>query len=901
MSADRVALQALATRTKAELRYFELVTVHIAGNAQQCFLCVGLHAIYMVRRNLSALYPTKVAGEIFYAHIDKVVEDSLGVRDLVLLLGVNRSTEWLSGHILFTCEHRERLVNYLRVAWRTDSLWRMGISKALPCHTQPLPSKETQAAGLQVPPIAGSSVVLFGGYSFHVPDGYTAPINTLVARGVRTLIDSDRNLDLTIDVREPVTLQELVSTDRDHVRWSAGDHRRQVTEGLKHVTIHRNGSYIKRANLASDLAKWTAWELHLRCDGRTDAIVILRRQYVPPLMDTAQHIIITISTNTVAADGEASPRDSPRDALDMTEAGRDALLEEARCIGDSVAPLVHDCTVYQTVYREMVQAKLDTLMYHEEATKWLHSSLSLKPALEPDAKEFLRCLFKILQDENALNVADLVRSLRGPAEESHVVELPMVCVERIVQKKTPGRAFLLADSVESMNAWRSRLARYLASSVDGGLLAHQFCMRDLARAYVEVTAEGKKLIAEVLLFLLHIRPKDFSRPFVGTSVTELLDHPHFEDLDFNESVMQALVEAGWVAKQLQRPGHSSSSYMSDECARFLAQLLRTRGVGKSLKATVCREILKIKSAEAQVHFLVLIPALVESLKVEETVYLKSYITATLVNISGGHDVAKSLLVSLDVLPTCAEHLKLNDDDLTQYSLALVTNLSKTVLQRAMITDCGFIQVLIDLLDHTYDSDCKEGIHTELTSIIGQLCNDEDIWKEVCEPEWNVRDNLLHIFKRSKPGSKLRSKTTFALKQLCGHAIAHENKRILSNESNEVVEYLKDDLNDFMTLQTPNAQDLDLAANAVLLLLALSGCEEGNALMYRVGIRAIVAKLSKTTLLGRLDSTRGRLEQLGARLAVAEAEAAFLPPATAGAPPTPRSVASSPSSISPQPP
>merc|ERR1719284_2185671 len=65
-----------------------------------------------------------------------------------------------------------------------------------------------------------------------------------------------------------------------------------------------------------------------------------------------------------------------------------SLLLQAHLIADSFSPMVKNCTAYPNVYRDMVQAKLDALLFNEDAVKWIDNMLGLKPSCEVDLPFF---------------------------------------------------------------------------------------------------------------------------------------------------------------------------------------------------------------------------------------------------------------------------------------------------------------------------------------------------------------------------------------------------------------------------------------------------------------------------------------------------------------------------------
>ncbi len=87
MSTDTAFLSALAEVTGQELRYFELCSLLIVGKQRTFFLCIGKHALYFVKKDLSGVAK---GGELFFAHVDSVVVDTNSASDLMLVLNANR-------------------------------------------------------------------------------------------------------------------------------------------------------------------------------------------------------------------------------------------------------------------------------------------------------------------------------------------------------------------------------------------------------------------------------------------------------------------------------------------------------------------------------------------------------------------------------------------------------------------------------------------------------------------------------------------------------------------------------------------------------------------------------------------------------------------------------------------
>merc|ERR1719204_259724 len=154
-------------------------------------------------------------------------------------------------------------------------------------------------------------------------------------------------------------------------------------------------------NLASDTASWTGWETSLRLDQEVMVNVFLRRQYLPPLAESCQDIFIILTVGTAVLDSS------------MSGVTQESLQAEAMLIADTISPLVQNCTVPQTMYTEMVQARLNALLFDADAMDYLQSRLGLRPEqrLVDEMRVFVMSLLRFLQDVNALDSHDLISSV----------------------------------------------------------------------------------------------------------------------------------------------------------------------------------------------------------------------------------------------------------------------------------------------------------------------------------------------------------------------------------------------------------------------------------------------------------------------------------------------------------
>lgn len=850
MSTDRSALAALQSKTKASLRYFELVELRFSGDSLVCYLCVGQHALYVVRRNLCGMFPDAEGGQIFYAHMERVVEDSASFSDLLIMMNENRPSAWTSEKLFVVSETRDRLVDQIKVAWQTDHTWRKGNVMSMPCTKFALRKKQT--GRIRVLPFRKCKEIYFEGYSLFVNEDYEDKSGGMQSGVFR---DEKREIELEVHATQQVPIAYLEEIGRGHIRWVAGEYKQNVTKPLRQVYVIKNQFYLKKMNLSNDVACWTGWELFIKSEQHAIITILLRRQYIPPILDTAQDVSVTIKC--------------PMQVLNEGRTTDEALLQEARTAADSVSPLVQNCTVYPTLYHDMICAKADALLFDEDALRWLESLFDLKPKHQNEARRFMKSILKVLQDENALGSPDLIQDI-DPPNALAMMQDPMLVVKNNMLKNVPGiPEEEMSDDNPVLNAWHARVSRYFAYCVDGGILGPAFTMNDLTSPFL-ITEGSQKKVREIITFLLHIRLKDMTKKYTLTNVDQLLHAPDFQAYSFNDRMMQSLLELGWIAQCLNKEDVGGKNTvaipMTLEYTKFLGELLRGGTASASLKASICRQI--ISANQKQLFFSVLIPALMEIMNLA-SIYLKTYATVTLVNMTGGQERAKNMLMSMDVVPLLGEHLQSKDDDLIRYTLVLLANLTKSVHHRDVMKENGIVEILIDLLTGSYSNVFKRDILTELASVIGQLCNDEETRAGMCESK-GVITCILYVFDKAPEGTKLKSKCMFALKQLCVNS--EKNKeRVGEQVTRSVVAELQ--LAESKTAEgRAHDVNLDCATNAILLLLLLAICTNNCKIMINksqepngINIKDLIPKLLSNTKLGQMDSTRDRLNQLYSRV------------------------------------
>lgn len=308
----------------------------------------------------------------------------------------------------------------------------------------------------------------------------------------------------------------------------------------------------------------------------------------------------------------------------------------------------------------------------------------------------------------------------------------------------------------------------------------------------------------------------------------------FHDYTFNDRVMQQLLELGWISKSLAADGGKevagSRVPMTMEYATFLAQLLMSPTSSTNLKVSICKQIMHAQN-QSQAYFVVLLPSVMDILN-HRSLFLQTYATVTLVNLSGGQEAVKNAIMKQPGIEDLVLNaLRSQDDDLTHYSLVLLTNLTKSMHHRHNLQAFGLLQNVLDVFSGSVCIPTKHKILAEVASVTGQLCNDEGSLKEVLK-DLNTVNRFLDLLEADEaPGSKLRSKTMFAVRQICSkpRLIPPNIREAFTDIIPRVIEEL---LHVADAAEQGQDVDLDLAANCIYLLSSLSLSRESRIQMTK---------------------------------------------------------------------
>jgi len=773
MSTDAVVLRCLSVACGEDLQLFERVVVVSGSERRVCFVCIGKHGLLFVGRDMESLL--EKGGKLLYLCIARVVVDTssptLFLLEVAAADDAAEAAGWEHGdRLLVESQHRELLLERLAICWQTEQMFRRYRVQKLPLARAAIGAVIVDSRGVgnraqtaEVMPFRGyESGFSHAGYAVFLREGFksVAGLKTgsfVHASGWEVTYYAKRfaipaGVEVTLHVGDPVPLLILegCATGDADLRTRSTSCREALVEDIGQFYSLASGAYLKRMNRTDDIAAWSGWEFAVRSRENLFVCVLLRREYIPPLCDIAQDITVLLRCPGEGICPEVC----------------DVLIDECRFVADTVAPIARETEVY----RDIVQARLDSLQYTEEAYRWLEGRFGMAPVHKrPAALKFLKSIVHALHrlgqvPDSELLDAEIFRGLP-------VLHDPLLVAQEMLSDAEPLLGTVTREREERRSAWLRRISTYLLHCVDGGVLGERLTVSTIVQAVIraEVHGEAGEELRGVLDFLLHATPRENSGTWLTSRITvaEFLRRPeHLGRFAFNQGALQVLLGEHYLADEWRRY-HRNSGVLYEA---LLAAFLDSSDIGLATKTLICRNILEMTVSkeyaqqEGESKICVLVPALVRAMRGAST-SLASCATAALVNLSCDRDAVKTLLVSDDALALCMAQLQRKDDDLTHYTLLLLVNLTKKAHHRAIVIREGIVPLVVDILTSSYHHAGKHKILTEVASVIGQLCNDPDTRTMLAE-DFPVVPCLLYINDQTGPNTKLKAKLLFALRQLC---------------------------------------------------------------------------------------------------------------------------------------
>ncbi|PHJ21823.1 arm repeat [Cystoisospora suis] len=578
--ADKAVLSALSSLCNNSIRYVDLVQFTYMNRSKKLYLAIGSHALFLVRRDWSRVI---TGGEILYSLLKNVVDDANNDMNIVLYLDSlelkkKQNKAWVPQEpITITTIGKELLLQWLEVAWSTDFMLRRGRIGTFPRYLAKMTDDEDQKS-TQFPiarPFINTQLIYYDSYSFFLHSGFE---DRAGGGGVATLQTGSfldgRGVEVSISFEPPMHVLYLEQLGRENIRYVAAGWKKALLESALQTRLMRSEQYMKRMNLSDDPSAWSAWQLWVKTETHNVVCILLRRAYVPPMMDFAHDMTVLF---------RVSYEDQREYRIKDTD-----FLKEAEFTADSISP-----TSQANVWlREILQAKLDALIFQPEQYTWFARHLKMHRREEGAGREG-----QGLGEEQGRDVSASSRQKKKMDLNDEEIEAALLDSGLTSQEITAYHSWSMQSERESESL------KLLAAVFSSSLIRHI------------KGGEGQK-IRDIFAFLLHLRPRNMMLRWSPDSLKNVKTALKKHDYIFNDRVFVPLVECGFIAKLFSKG--EENAYLD------LLKVLLLGATSLGLKTVLCRQILKASAEKRQAQggsaeaLYTIVPALVNVIRNKTT-------------------------------------------------------------------------------------------------------------------------------------------------------------------------------------------------------------------------------------------------------------------------------------------
>ncbi|KJP88739.1 hypothetical protein AK88_01620 [Plasmodium fragile] len=643
------------------------------------------------------------------------------------------------------------LVKQLCVAYSTYYMFNLNMNIYMPitnetyeerCHRTGHHS-QLRKVDLSVQPFIGYRKVVFDEYFFFIHKSFQ---NFASVSSESTFYIDHRGIEISIKIDDQKSMIELDGVIKKSKKADsnfyqlASSHLNSLINDSKIPLILRKNFYYKKMNLSDDLAKWSGYEVYLKNETHTIVCIILRRMFIPPLLDKSQDIFVTFKISHQS-----------QQEFDVTDKDLHA---EVYVVANSITP--ND--IHNTFYANLIQVQVDALLYNSEVYAYFESALKIKPSYFDHLKMFFKSMMVILKEGDVVINSDVMDFLG----EDTKVERNLEYLLNVILNQIPGVNLLDTHKSEQIKINRvlHRLSDYLLYCLDSGFLSEKFNVTDLIKGAIAINADSMLAMNDVMNFLLHLRTRDYSVGY-RKDCLELLREEEEEETAANgpNATAQSLATGSAarptraaprtkIERLLESEDHSVSDfllfhlhqcgYINQHCQykhdtsykQIIACILKY-GVNIKIKKKILKKLLIFSNDYKNKYDSSLISAIMyflanicEEKKRKKKKNLSVLILSILINITNNNDETKNVLINYGIHKTCNLLILLNDYNVVHKVVLLYINLSKSTWMCEGIINSGILLHMMDILFNTYSINlkAKKEICINILCVIGQVCN-----------------------------------------------------------------------------------------------------------------------------------------------------------------------------------
>ena len=372
--------------------------------------------------------------------------------------------------------------------------------------------------------------------------------------------------------------------EKEDLRFYCEEYAHQLMAEEVYWVISSN-MYLKRSNMNADKASWSGWEVHIRTNKQDVLVILMRRKYIPPIMDSFTDTFFIIYGK------EKTKSEIEKLGMALNFPDTEKTLKTLRDAADSM----HFITTINKIYTMIVQEKANALLLDEEAFAFYQYKLKIKPKGIIFAICFMESIFKSLSrfDKAAYEHLHKVLNSRyssemmNPKNKSLIADLRSKSQPTEVADKYNSSGINAKSSDDTVGRnWRFKISKYIAYCVDGGLLSGQFTIVDILKILpsLEQDTNTKEIMMKVLDYLLYLTPEkeDHQYERLNVKAQRMVTKGGYI---YNQKVMRILLEQGYIERELLTQDQPQLF------PNFLIHLMRTT-TSLHLKSSICRQIIQ---------------------------------------------------------------------------------------------------------------------------------------------------------------------------------------------------------------------------------------------------------------------------------------------------------------------
>ncbi|EGR32977.1 nd9 protein, putative [Ichthyophthirius multifiliis] len=354
MSLSPQTLKSVGEALGTDILYITKIC-HISQMSINYYICIGTRQFYFFDENFQF-----VKGQVKYIHLLRILVSKKNDQLLQLHFSEQKDKNMPLKMNIYT-EDRKAIIDYLKYSWKTDFMFHQYEVKELPIYKYDIIlDQESQ----QIKKKKNFNFIQNGFYQFKK----VIFIQFLIF--IQYIFKKYQDCQIFVQITDMLPLEIIKSMGiRKDLEQYALYYAQYIVQEHNYDTFYilSSNQYNKRHNYTEDLSQWKGWELQIKVRVsnkavKTIGIIILRRMYLPPLLDNFNDIALVIFGNKQSIQGNNN-----KIQIKIGNQKECEIIQIIRQVADSF----YYKNINQNVYKTLIKAKCDSLSIDYEQYAYL--------------------------------------------------------------------------------------------------------------------------------------------------------------------------------------------------------------------------------------------------------------------------------------------------------------------------------------------------------------------------------------------------------------------------------------------------------------------------------------------------------------------------------------------------